>query len=128
MDPLVLDGRTYEPIDLDLVITRGEDWEVNIAWKDDTGAPHPVAGLAMSLLMERSALGGVYPPDLVSNLEGGGMVLTEGNIQMKLSKEQTAALQFASTRCWLELISDTGSVGTWSVGRIRLRDPGDRFG
>lgn len=121
---LILDGRSYEPIDLDLVITKGEDWQVDLDWQQEDGTDKPVDGMAMALRMERSTLGGVYPDDLTSDVNGG-IVLTDGHIVMELDAGQTAALQFTSTRCWLELTVN-GTTGTWSRGRVRLREPGGR--
>jgi hypothetical protein len=122
---LTLDGRTYEPIDLDLVITKGEDWTIGLDWVDTNGAPVPAAGLSMVLRLERSLFGGVYPNDLTSDPDGG-ITLSDGRVQLTLDHDQTDALDFYSTRCWIELTNAADQVGTWSEGRMRLRRKGQR--
>jgi hypothetical protein len=122
MPPLLMDGRAYEPIPLDLVITRGEDWHVDLDWLDADGNAVSVEGMAMTLRFDRSALGGVYPPDLTSD-EGGGITLTNGHVALDLSHDATANYDFFMTTCWLELTTGT-ERGTWSRGKIRLRRPG----
>jgi hypothetical protein len=116
------------PVDLDLVVYAGGFWKADINWQDDNGSPVPAINKAMTFRCEKSALVAslLYPPDLNSTLDPAPEIntadylrLSDGQIEIGLTSETTAALRFSSTLYRIFLLT-AGVPELWAQGRIRL--------